>query len=187
MKRGREWRQKRSVWTSSRRSLGPTDVAIFCPQIISFTTSLVFLIFFFLMGWFPKKNCHRVKEHLLKSRPIPTAHHLADCVHKVRTPWTVRENLPHEINPKIKIWNSIMYVKSKTGQKWTCLWNRNRLRDTENRLVVAKGDGYWVEQGRSRTRGLAHASFYLQDSTGNYIQYSVITIMEKMMKKNIYV
>lgn len=80
-----------------------------------------------------------------------------------------------------------MYVKSKTGQKRTCLWNRNRLRDTENRLVVAEGDGYRVGHGRSRTQGLAHASFYLQDSTGNCIQYSVMTIMEKMMKKNIYV
>ena len=32
-----------------------------------------------------------------------------------------------------------LYVESKIGHKWTYLWN-NKLIDTENRLVVAKGE-----------------------------------------------
>ena len=34
-----------------------------------------------------------------------------------------------------------LYVESKIWHKLTGLWNRNRLRDIENRLVVAKGEG----------------------------------------------
>ena len=34
-----------------------------------------------------------------------------------------------------------LYVESKMWHKWTCLQNRNRLTDIENRLVVAKGWG----------------------------------------------
>jgi len=44
--------------------------------------------------------------------------------------------------------NSIWYhicVESKIWHKLTYLWNRNRLTDLENRLVVAKGEGEGVE------------------------------------------
>ena len=34
-----------------------------------------------------------------------------------------------------------LYVESKLLHKWTYLWNRNRLTDKENRLVVAGGGG----------------------------------------------
>ena len=33
-----------------------------------------------------------------------------------------------------------LYVESKLGHKWAYLQNRNRLPDTENRLVVVKGE-----------------------------------------------
>ena len=35
------------------------------------------------------------------------------------------------------------YVESKLWQKWTYLWNGNKLTDTENRLVAAKQEGGW--------------------------------------------
>ena len=48
--------------------------------------------------------------------------------------------------------NSIWYhicVESKIWHKWTYLWNRNRLTDLENRLVVAKGEEEGVEWNES--------------------------------------
>ena len=33
------------------------------------------------------------------------------------------------------------WMESKIWHKWTYLWNRNRLKDIENRLVVAKREG----------------------------------------------
>ena len=45
----------------------------------------------------------------------------------------VRHNWVTELN-----W----YVESKISHKWTCLRNRNRLRDIENKLMVTKG-GRW--------------------------------------------
>ena len=68
--------------------------------------------------------------------------------------------------------------------------DRNRL--TENRLAVAKGEGVgrskdW-EFGISRCKlsciGWINNKILLY-STGNYIQYTVINIMEKNMKKNV--
>ena len=39
-----------------------------------------------------------------------------------------------------------LYVESKIGHKWIYSWNKNRLTDMENRLVIAKGDGLggWI-------------------------------------------
>ena len=49
-----------------------------------------------------------------------------------------------------------LYVEAKIGHKWTYLWNRNRIMDTENRLVVAKvgevGGGMEWEFGVSRCK-----------------------------------
>ena len=42
-----------------------------------------------------------------------------------------------------------LYVGSKIWYKWTYLENRNRFRDTENKLTVTKGEG---GQGRDKLR-----------------------------------
>ena len=65
--------------------------------------------------------------------------------------------------------------------KWTYLWNRNRLTDIENRLVVAKwegvGGGMEWEVGVSRCK-LLYIEWINNElllySTGNYIQYPMI-------------
>ena len=59
--------------------------------------------------------------------------------------------LPREVSQKKT--NTIWYhldVESKTQHKWIYLWNKNRLTDIENSLVVAKwerekkkGPGVW--------------------------------------------
>ena len=48
-----------------------------------------------------------------------------------------------------------LYVESKIWHKWTYLWNRNRITDIQNRLVVVKGEGW------SGRLGLADVSFYI--------------------------
>ena len=89
-----------------------------------------------------------------------------------------------EVSQKRKtniIW-SHLYVKSKIRHKWTCLRNKNRLTDIENRLVVAKGEGGrggvdW-EFGTSRCKllNIGWINYnVLLSSTGNYIQYPVIS------------
>ena len=48
--------------------------------------------------------------------------------------------------------NTVWYricVKSKIWQKWASLWNRDGLTDTENTLMVTKGEKGW---GRDRLR-----------------------------------
>ena len=74
-----------------------------------------------------------------------------------------------------------LYVESKIWHKWTYLWNRNRIRDIENRLEVAKGKGGrrgldW-ESGIRRCK-LVYVEWInnkvLLYSTENYIQYPVI-------------
>ena len=40
------------------------------------------------------------------------------------------------------------YVESHIWHKWTYLQNRNRLTDTENRLVVVKGEAGWGRDGQ---------------------------------------
>ena len=46
-----------------------------------------------------------------------------------------------------------LYSESKIWHKWAYSQNRNRLRDTENKLMVTKG-GRWGE-GQTRSLGLA--------------------------------
>ena len=71
------------------------------------------------------------------------------------------------------------------------IWKRNRLRDTANRLVVAKGDG----QGEGWTRSLdlqMQTITFRMDRQGptvehrNYIQYPVINHNGKDFKKSVY-
>ena len=75
---------------------------------------------------------------------------------------------------------SLICVESKIWHKWTYLWNRNRLTDIENRLVVAKeeGDGGGMdwEFGVSRCKLFIYRMDKQQGllySTGHYIQYPV--------------
>ena len=56
---------------------------------------------------------------------------------------------------QISLWYHL-YVESKIRHNWTYLWNRNRLTDTENRLVVAKDCG----EGWIGSLGLADANYY---------------------------
>ena len=90
---------------------------------------------------------------------------------------------------KNTIWHHL-YVESKIWQKWTYLQKRSRLTDTDNRLVVAKGErGYggmnW-EFGISRCK-LLYIEWtnnkVLLYSTGNYIQYPVINHNGKKYEK----
>ena len=74
-----------------------------------------------------------------------------------------------------------LYVESKIGHKWTYLQNRNRLTDTEDRLVVAKGerDGRGMDwEFRISRCKLLYTEWInnkvLLYSTENYIQYLVI-------------
>jgi len=50
-------------------------------------------------------------------------------------------------------------VESLIRYKLTCLQNKNRLTDIENRLTVAEQEGE-VEEGRTGSLGLAEANFY---------------------------
>ena len=85
-----------------------------------------------------------------------------------------------------------LYVESKIWHKGTYLWNRNRITDIENRLVVAKGEGVgggkkW-EVGVSRCKLLyiKWINKVLLYSTENYIQYPMIN-HDGIFKKNLYV
>ena len=82
-----------------------------------------------------------------------------------------------------------LYVESKIWCKWIYLWNRNRLTDIENRLVVAKGRGSGRDAlgvGVSRYK-LAYIEWMnnkiLLYSTGNCIQYPVINHNGKKYEK----
>ena len=77
-----------------------------------------------------------------------------------------------------------LYVESKIWHKWIYLWNRSRLTDLENRLVVAKGKG---KEGL----GIQDYIVWMNNkvllySTGHYIQYPVINHNESKYE-NIYV
>ena len=83
-----------------------------------------------------------------------------------------------------------LYVKSKIWHKRTYLWNRNRIRHIENRLVVAKGEGDgrrldW-DFGFSRCK-LVYTEWVnnkvLLYSTGNCSQYPVINHNGKEYEK----
>ena len=53
----------------------------------------------------------------------------------------------HEVRKrKTNTIRSHLHVESQIGHKWAYLQNRNRLIDTENRLVVVEGGG--EEMGR---------------------------------------
>ena len=87
-----------------------------------------------------------------------------------------------------------LFVEPKIWHKVTYLWNRNRIRDTEHKLVVVKGEGLdggmeW-ESGISRCK-LAYTGWMnkvLWHSTGNYIQIPVINHNRKEnMKKDVCV
>ena len=71
-----------------------------------------------------------------------------------------------------------LYVESKIWHKWTHLWNRNILRDEENRLVVVKGEeGLGKERlrvGIRRCKLVYINNKVLLYSIGKYIQYPVI-------------
>ena len=88
-----------------------------------------------------------------------------------------------------------LYVESEMWHRWTYLWNRNRLTDIENRLVVAKGEGRWGgmdwEFGVSICK-LLYIEWVnnkvLVYSTENYIQYPAINLNGKEYKKrNVYI
>ena len=69
--------------------------------------------------------------------------------------------IPYDI---IYMWN-IKYDTNepKIWPKWTYLWNRSRLTDTENRLVVAKAGGGGVGEGRIGSLGLVDVNHYIQN------------------------
>ena len=88
----------------------------------------------------------------------------------------------------------ITYMRNLKYYTNELLWNRNRLTNIENRLVVAKGAGCgrrmeW-EFGVSRCKLLYREwinNKVLLYSTGNYIQYPMINHNGKEYKKGIYI
>ena len=79
-----------------------------------------------------------------------------------------------EVNQKEKGTYRMVYVESKIWNKLICLWNRNRIRDIENRLVLAKGQVGWRglnwESGISRCKRVY--TEWVNNSTQQHI-YSV--------------
>ena len=79
----------------------------------------------------------------------------------------------------------------KKWYKWTYLQNRNRLTDIDNKLTLTRRErerhklGVWDWQTHTTIYKINNKN--LRYSTGNYIQYIVVTIMEKNLKKNIYI
>ena len=76
-----------------------------------------------------------------------------------------------------------LHAESKIWHKRTYLWNRNRITNIENRLVVVKGEG--VRGGMEWEFGVSRCKLLyiewinnkvLLYSTGNYIQYSMIRL-----------
>ena len=83
-----------------------------------------------------------------------------------------------------------LHVESKIWHEWTYLWNRNRLTDIENRLVIAKGEG--VGEGMEWEVRVSRCKLLYMEwinnkvllySTGNCIQYPVINHNGKEYKK----
>ena len=84
-----------------------------------------------------------------------------------------------------------LYVESKILHKWTYLRKRNRLKDIENRLLVAKGEGegmdwkFGVNKGKLLYSRLINNKDLLH-SAGNYIQYPMVNHNGKeFLKKNV--
>ena len=73
-----------------------------------------------------------------------------------------------------------LYVESKVWHTRPYLWNRNKLTDTENRLVVTKGDEggggmHWVRINRGKLSCISWIdNKVLLYSTGESIQYPMI-------------
>ena len=79
------------------------------------------------------------------------------------------------------MWHHLLFVEPKIWHKVTYLWNRNRIRDTENKLVVAKGEGPGggMEWASAISRCKLACIEWINNkvllcSTGNYIQIPVI-------------
>ena len=68
-----------------------------------------------------------------------------------------------------KVW------QKKIWHKWTYLWNRNRLTDVENRLVVASGR--MGEGGLTGSLELADANYYIW--TGTKIPWKSLSVAKK--------
>ena len=89
---------------------------------------------------------------------------------------------------EIQIPHDITYVESKIWHRWTYLWNRNRLTDLENELVVTSGEGCSRRTDWEFGIGmytLLHLKWItnrdLLYSTGNSAQYYVTTYMGKII------
>ena len=68
-----------------------------------------------------------------------------------------------EVNQKEKtnITEQCLHMESKIWLKWTYLWNRNRLTDTENTLVVAKEEG--TGEGWTGSLKLVDENYVIED------------------------
>lgn len=105
---------------------------------------------------------------------------------------TIDDNTNREKIKRINIMWYHLRVDSKTRPKWHYLWNR--MKDTESRLVFAKGEenegeGWlrWLEVSRVQLVCIEWMVTGLLFSIGNYFQYLWQTIMEKNIWKNVYV
>ena len=81
-----------------------------------------------------------------------------------------------------------LYVESKIWHKWTYV--RNRLPDTENRLMVAKGWGGMESEAGVSRRKLLYMKWIkeaLLYGTGDDIPYSIINYNGKEYKKNVWI
>ena len=146
-------------------------------------------------SWVPKNWCfwHVVLEKTLES-PLDELLKKMWCIYTMEYYSAIKKN---EIMPSAAAWIQLeiiiqseasqtekgkitwyhLCVESKIRQKWTYLWNRNRLTDIENRYVVAKGQ--WGERqmeweikfGKCKMLHLELINKVLLYSTENYIQY----------------
>ena len=64
-----------------------------------------------------------------------------------------------------------LYVKSKIWHKWTYLWDKNIIRDIENRLVCAKGEG--VKGGVDWEYGLTDANYNIEWINSKVLLYHI--------------
>ena len=126
-----------------------------------------------------RTHTHTMEYYSVAKNKMPSA-----------TTWTELETvILSEVSQKEKE-NTIYlsYVESKIWHNCTYLWNKNRLKNIENRLVVARGWGEWWgrEFGISRCK-LLYIEWimnkFLLCSAGNYIQYPTINHNGKDYKK----
>ena len=94
-----------------------------------------------------------------------------DATRDCDTKWSKSER-ERQVYSITDMWNKIWH-------KWTCLQNRNRLIDVENRVVVAKGEGGRERDGLGVCRcKLLHIEWInnkvLMYIRGNYIEYLVL-------------